>query len=224
MIYRLPVIMPTWNRPELTMQAIESCIDNAGMKIHLILVDDHSTNQDTLNFLEAASKMDNVTVMLMPDSKGCGACKNAGAAIADHHEFIYFSDNDVYFHKDWAVKMIDALRNYPDIGILGGDRHPHHGISLEHDGLIFSDQQVGYSMLMRQSTWRELGAFTHAALGVYGSEDTDICVKCQQHGLKIASLSERVITHCGMTNSHNQPAAGADLYLLQEIPAGVIRL
>lgn len=219
----LPVIIAVKNRPELTKQTVDSALRQPGMDMDLILIDDRSEDQATIDYLLSLDDP-RIRVILMPDSKSCGAVKNAGAAIAAEHEFIYFSDNDVYFHDNWLKDMVEAMERHPELGILGGDRHPHHGNEGESDGVIYSDQQVGFSMLMRQSVFKELGPFVHAGLGVYGSEDTTICIKAGLVGYKVGAMTERVLTHCGLTNSSGGQAAGYPEFAAQSVPEGVIRI
>lgn len=222
----VPVVICVKDRPELTKQAITTCFEHTKMPIKVIAIDDGSTDPATIEILkQLQTKYDTgLRVEYMPASKYVGAAKNAGAAIAPASEFIYFSDNDVYFHKGWLEALYAAYLKDISIGILGGDKHPHHGVERESNGLLYSDTQVGYSMFMTRQAFNNIGPFLHFEAGTFGGEDSTLCERARDQGYKIASLANRVVTHCGLTTHVGTQCAGYPEYVAQDVPEGCIRI
>lgn len=206
----LPVIIANFNRYNLLKQTIESLFKNSVRDIYPIVVDDNSDDEITNNYLKELSDGKKIKLCKMRIRSGPGVCKTYGASIAPNSEYLYFSDNDVYFEEGWNEKLLSALAFNQEIGILGGSRHPHHGVYISENGLDFSDQQVGYTMLMRKSVWNDIGPYDRGELGEYGVEDTEICNRCRALGLKIASLKQEVIVHCGLTHIEGTNTAGVE--------------
>lgn len=226
----IPVVIAVKDRPELTRQTVETALSHTAIPLELLLVDDGSAN-DVTTYLRGLEHqftggIHRIKTIIMPETKYVGAAKNAGAAVAYPGDYIYFSDNDVYFCEGWMERLLDVVDNDPDIGILGGDKHPHHGIyrTDPYRGLVFSDQQVGYSMMMRFDTFRKAGPFTHAPQGVFGMEDTDLCNAVSAMGLSIASVDPRVVIHCGLTTHTGAHCVAYPDYVSQHVPEDCLRL
>lgn len=220
------IIIATKNRLDLLRQTVQSVLSNTYEEYELIVVNDASVD-GTEEYLKTLP--DGVRVVNMPDSKGCGAAKNAGAAIANG-KFLYFSDNDVYFDDGWLEKLIYTYHEHKNYGlrILGGDYHPHHGEAERREvfGQVvrYSDQQPGFSMLMTKEHFNLVGPFTHGEVGKYGIEDTDICLKTTNAGFKVGSVVPHVIYHCGITNSDGEKTAGYEHFIYDDLPDGVIQI
>lgn len=221
------IIIATKNRLELLKQTVASVLNNTGgIEFEVIVIDDASVDgaQEWLQTLP-----DTVRVVSMPDSKGCGAVKNAGAAIASG-ELLYFSDNDVYFAEGWLGELVDTYRKHMPSGlrILGGDFHPHHGeierVEILGRTVRYSDNQPGFSMLMSKEHFNRFGPFAHAGAGEYGVEDTDICNKTTRAGLRVGAVVPNVLYHCGITNSDGQKTAGYEHFQYEDLPEGVVQI
>lgn len=127
-------------------------------------------------------------------------------------QFIHFVDDDVYFRKGWLFALTAPLILHGNrIGVVGGDRHPYHQpkVATGVDGVEQTDAVAGYSMLMRTSTFEELGGFPEDGNSVGASEDWSICQKAIKCGKVVGYAATRPVLHCGLTNSNGQPATGA---------------
>ena len=215
----LPVIIANHNRRELLEQTLDSLRDNSVGSIYTIVVDDCSTEEGMREFLE--SRKDISKVIFMKKQCGPGVCRNFGvASIPVEYKYLYFSDNDVYFEKGWNKKMLYHYMATEDtvpkpIGILGGARHPHHGVEdfIQFDGGVkidLSDQQVGFSLFMSKKVWCDIGPFIATELGEYGKEDTELCNNARAVGYLIGSMNPPVVVHCGIHHSEGSKTAGAE--------------
>jgi GT2 family glycosyltransferase len=212
----LPVIIPNFNRLRLLEQTLTSLFENSVLPVYPIVIDNGSSVEVQANLQELADRH-LIRLYALGHKTGIGTCRNLGAAIAPPSEFLYFSDNDVYFETGWDKKMLDTLNRLPNLGILGGARHPHHGVvdildcPAVHTVVTLSDQQAGYSMLIKRSVWNQLGPFKHTKPTEYGQEDADLCNRFRAQNYLIGSLKPPVIIHCGITRADGTDTVGKDL-------------
>lgn len=93
----ISVVIPTFNRAQRTIEAIESALGQTLTPLEVIVVDDHSTD-DTFEILTA--KFGHVVNLIKLDRNigGAGA-RNAGASVA-RGQYIAFLDSDDIWFKD----------------------------------------------------------------------------------------------------------------------------
>ena len=215
------------NRPRLTKQALESLDCTAGSGVFVSILDDASDD------LEMAKVLDGRCVTRNEESRGTGAARNQIIKWTDANvgrgDYLYLSDNDVYFHKDWHGTLIDAYEAAWKQGfrVLGAYNHPFHipiakvsvGNGWEvHEVLALALQ----SMLMRWEVWDKYGPFRETAPGrVCDGEDVDFGNAIRADGFRLGVISPALVVNCGVTNSFGQPIPGADLVRTQA-PQGVI--
>lgn len=216
------IIMPVHNRLDLTRQAIESLLKDPGYDdFELIVVDDCSDDERVLSYLKFLDHR----VIFMRNQTHHGSCSNAGASVSQG-DYLYFSDNDVYFTAGWLGTLMQHAHAFPEIGVLGADRHPWHEVDrVLHKGELkveTSWTQVGYSQLIKRDLWLEVGPYTHDPLNVYGNDDRELCDRVIAKGLLCGSVAPRLIYHCGITKTDGSAALGADIFQGQEAPDEVI--
>lgn len=109
------VVMPTRNRPALTLKAAQSVLTQTYRPLELIVVDDGSTD-DTVSVLQdwasgiRAAKDFKVSI-IKQRMQGAPVARNTGCAAA-HGEFIQFLDSDDILHPEKIQIQADALQNY----------------------------------------------------------------------------------------------------------------
>lgn len=215
------VCMVTRDRWGHTKQAIESlCVNTCG-EFSLSIVDDCS---------EDPMYCDNVQRLLdwcMPfrypralvrnaDPLGVGGSKNRAAMILGRNtddDWLYLSDNDVYFTPNWDVKMIAAAEACEDrVKILGGYAHPYNGtnevISTGAGNVHLKNAVDGLSWLMRWKTWYKYGKLMDNARGVRQSEDFEYCQRIRNDGYEVGVIHPHVIINAGMTDTFGEAIPG----------------
>ncbi|MFQ5930179.1 MAG: glycosyltransferase family 2 protein [Acidobacteriota bacterium] len=218
------IVMLVKDRPELTRQALESLIANTITPANLTIVDDESEHliADSGIFDCFAA-----TILMIRRSKGItGQARNLGVYWAEKYwgrgDWLYLSDNDVYFTERWDLKLVRAARLFePGLRLLGGATHPFHGTNqaIAQDGWIDNlqwqakvhthDAVSGYSQLMRWKTWDEYGPLAANAPGVAQSEDWAFCQEIIKDGGLVGSIYPEVVYDCGLTNTFGEPTTGA---------------
>jgi glycosyltransferase involved in cell wall biosynthesis len=201
-MYRLSVIITTYNRQHLLGRAIESVRD-AGMDTEIIVVDDASADS-TREFCESLS---GIRYIRQEKNQGTAAARNAGI-LASNSPYIAFLDDD-----DWRLPGGYALQ----VSLL--EREPACG--LVHGKVLFANQQLQLtgestiddlvpqgeillpllngnfiklsSVVMRKECFRELGLFDTSP-GMLGIEDWDMWLRLATR-YQVLSVNEPVAVY-----------------------------
>lgn len=206
------IIVLVHNRPRLTRQTLDSIVRNTSVPYNVLVCDDSSDAETQAVLAEFVRP--NIRVVRYETPVGIiGALRNAGAASAEWTfgtpEYVAFLDNDICVTAFWLDSMIEAEQR-SRLSVLGGYRHPFHGVNAERDGIEETDAVAGYSMLMRWQTWERYRPFAANQQGVGASEDFVLCQRIIKDGGKVGYVHPPVLYHCGVTNSNGQPAVGAE--------------
>ena len=215
------IIVLVHNRERLTRQTLESLVANTTAPYSAIVVIDNSTPETISIVEEIAENRTNMKYVVLrntAEESGCvGALRNLGAKTSEwtfgRGEWLYFSDNDLYFRPGWLEYMTGMLYHSEDVKVLGGYRHPFHGVN-GHRGfsswgrIELTDAVAGYSMLMKWDTFDKYGPFDANAKGVCQSEDYAFCRKIAADGGLVGYSETPQILNCGLTNSEENPAIG----------------
>jgi glycosyltransferase involved in cell wall biosynthesis len=227
------VILLVKDRPRLTEQTLRTLYEETPRdQFNLVIVDDGSW-PETTQILSRYSRRDNCEIVTFLKSVSVvGFLRNVGAWTSERFfgrgEYLCFIDNDLAFLPNWLTRMQTALDYtllYPDgkedgrrYSILGGYRHPHHGINHTSNGSAIetveeTDAVAGYMHFMRWATWDLHGPYDQHAKGVCQSEDWAICQSVRQEKGVVGYVQPPTIANCGLTNSERNPAVGHESFM-----------
>jgi len=110
----ISVVIPTFNRPPILERCIDSLeqLDYPRGDFEVIVVNDGG------NAPRDSRKRDIDLTILTQPNRGPGSARNTGVANA-RGEFIAFIDDDCIVPRDWATKLLAALRKSPH-AMVGG--------------------------------------------------------------------------------------------------------
>lgn len=230
---QVDVIIPVHNRPEHTLQTLESFIRNTDMNLANLYVVDDDSDEETAQALYANNEFYNL--FINKENIGPGASRNRVAqAITDsgkRSKYLYHSDNDVFFTPGWLEKLINIFESANDfhqgkLKVLGASCHPYLQ-TKEHIFMIrdsrYGDYNVGskdavsgYSQLMTWETWDKYGPFDETMRGaekkIMGSEDWAFCQKIIQDGFLVAAVEPEIVIPTGKTNTYGELATGSETF------------
>jgi glycosyltransferase involved in cell wall biosynthesis len=217
------IIMPVYNRPELTRQTLDSLwstLRKCSIPYDFIIVDNGS-EPDTARILK--QHYDGFHLVRVEKNIGIGAAKNLGVKAA-LYDWLYITDNDLYYYPGWLESLFATAKAYPEAKIVGSFRHNYHGLVKRHDrdGILFeqSDQQVGSSWLLTKKTWAQFGPLKE---GVdYGIDDVAFCNKVTKAGFWVGSISPHKAYHCGIKNSDGNDTPDANHLRKITHPKGIL--
>lgn len=215
-IKKFSIIIPCHNRLKLAKQTIESLQKNTPRELYeLIVVDDDSTD-GTREWLE---KQD-IDQLVKVSHHSCGASKNEGMKYATC-DYIYISDADMYFGKDWYKDLIKIYPKLPSI-ILGTVGHPYwktlKSFNVNGVEINLTEQQPGNSWMITKDIWYKCGPLLEG-VGP-GVDDTEFCNRAKKQGILVGHLNSEVY-HCGIIRADGSLTYGADVQI-KNYPKGII--
>lgn len=223
------IVIPVFNRYEHTKQTIESLVKNTDPSLFkLYLIDDYSTDKKVIDLLNFSYRREptNSELFVNKENIGPGASRNKVCKFITNHKlrskYLYFSDNDVYFKKDWLRALLYIFEHLSRVKVLGGGCHPY----LQNSNIIrfggmstvvgIKDAVSGYSQLMTWETWDKYGPFDETMRGqekkISGSEDWAFCQKIREDGFEVGSIEPEVVIPTGKTNTYGEPAVGHETF------------
>ncbi len=157
------IVIPTRNRRDLLVMAVDSCLRQTYAQLEVIIVDDGST--DGTEAYARAIRDPRVVYVRQPSSQGSVACINRGFAVAQGEYLTWSSDDDLYDPNAIAV-MADLLDTDPDVDFV----YTHYAMintegkllypaRVEDPGLLDRDNYVGHCFLYRRKVYLEVGEY-----------------------------------------------------------------
>ena len=128
-MYTCSIVIPVFNRVDLTTQCLRSLIANsAGVAYEVIIVDNGSTDGTP----ELCARLGgNATVIRNEENRGFAVACNQGAAAAQS-DIVVFLNNDTEPEAGWLPALLEPLHLEHDVGAVGAkllfpDRTVQHG-------------------------------------------------------------------------------------------------
>ncbi len=218
------VVMLVRNRPVLTRQSLQTLAANTHGDWNLVIVNDGSATEthDYLVKFELRYPSKVKLVRYWPDHgdltglSNLGAAKNCGversAKVFGRSDFLYLSDNDVYFTPGWDTQLTAALRIRSADGfcLLGGQNHPYHQPLASFGSVQEYGAVAGTSWLMKWDMWDEMGPLAETGAGGVGqSEDHEYCQRIREKGYRVGAISPAVVLDTGITQTGGGLSVGA---------------
>lgn len=217
------IVIPVYNKVELTLSCIRSIIDNTSEAEYEVLVADDGSTDATVSIGDRVSNL-----IVVKDGANRGFIRNCNNA-AKHvrGKFILFLNNDTVVKKNWLKPMLDLMHSSDSIGIVGSKLIYPTGALQEAGGIIWMDgtsmnygkgrnpnepeynyvREVDYvsgaSLLVRRNLFEQLGGFDELYAPAY-CEDSDLAFRVREAGFSVMyqPLSE-VVHFEGMTHGRD---------------------
>lgn len=114
------VVIPSYNRSEMAVDAVNSALNQTFQDFEIIVVDDGSTD-DTEEVLRVFS--DRITYHKQTNA-GVASARNKGIALSSGR-YICYLDSDDLWHPEKLAVYKKAIDTAPDTGFLFSDFHKH---------------------------------------------------------------------------------------------------
>lgn len=216
------IIVPTKDQPELLVTCMTGILNGTKYpSFEVVIVDNGSTNEKALEFLDAVREDPRVRV-LKDDGPFNFSRLNNEAAKYSRGEILLLLNNDTQIlHDDWLVEMV-SLACRQDVGVVGARliypdlRIQHVGVCLDkgpgtiHYMRFASPDDTGCcgELAVLRSTWavtaaclairREVflgvGGFDEENFGV-SFNDVDLCIRVANTGLRILCTPNAELIH-----------------------------
>jgi glycosyltransferase involved in cell wall biosynthesis len=111
------VIVPTYNRADAVLRAIDSILRQSYPRVEAVVVDDGSSDNTADALADACRKDARVRHIRHSTNSGCAAARNTGISAAKG-EYIAFLDDDDEFLPDNIRKRLAIFASNPDVDVV----------------------------------------------------------------------------------------------------------
>lgn len=217
------------NRSKLTKQCLDSIGRFDGANITILA--DHCDVETWDVLLE--SSVWHTLITNDHDDLGTGDLRNRVIAISARRwgrgDYLYLSDNDVWFRPGWLPVLIECYKRAWENGyrVIGAYNHPfHHPVTRMECDDTYAVCEVNalatQSMLMKWEVWDQFGPFCKTPAGkVCQSEDVDFTNKIRAAGYRVGVVDPPLLVNTGITNSFGEKIPGWELVKAQ-CPEGIL--
>ena len=171
---KVSVIIPCYNHGVYLDEAVQSVLDQTFQDYEIIIVNDGSTDQDTIKLLKNYNRPK--TRVIHTDNQGLPSARNNGIKISQS-DYILPLDADDKIGKTYLEDAVQILDTNPDIGIvyceaeLFGDRVKKWELTDYTLQNILVSNMIFCCALFRRVDWEKVGGYNPNM--VYGYEDWD---------------------------------------------------
>ncbi|NNE43449.1 MAG: glycosyltransferase family 2 protein [Gemmatimonadetes bacterium] len=217
---RVSIVMPLFNRAELTVPCVESLVKNTPEGLFEIIFVDNGSTDSTSEFL--ACLEGNVKVIVNEENRGFSTACNQGAAAAST-DLVLFLNNDIEAQPGWLEPMLRVLDEDPLVAAVGSRLLFPDG-TIQHAGVVLVETEgkpspmyaihvhykaaadfgpanepyeyqvlTGACLLMHRGVFRSVGGFDTGYWNGY--EDVDLCLKVGEAGWKLVYEPRSCLVH-----------------------------
>ncbi len=200
----ISVIIPVYNTtPEWIELSVSSILDQTFNDIEILLIDDASTNEDTIEVLNKLDKVDKIEVIRLETNKGISGALNVGISEAKF-DIIARMDSDDYALPDRFQKQYDYLQSNPSVDLVGSNLRY---MVLHNDDWVIAGEPTSHpeiitNELAKESLWFlnhptvmfrkqsviDVGGYNEALRGL--AEDYELWIRMLRRGKELRNLSD----------------------------------
>ncbi len=185
------VVIPCYNHGAYLPETLASVAEQTFDDYEVIIVNDGSTDSETLNFL---SHLDNSkTRVITTSNRGVSAARNRaiGEALGD---YILPLDADDKIAPDYLEKASAILDEQPDVAIvycdqmMFGEREGLLSLPDYNRQRLLVENLLHASAVFRKTVWKEVGGFSETM--ICGWEDWDFWIAVSRLDRGVVKLDE----------------------------------
>jgi glycosyltransferase involved in cell wall biosynthesis len=213
----ISVVIPCYNDGAYLPETIAHLKKQTLQDFEVIIVNDGSTDQNTLNILELLAG-DRVRVLHKSNGRMSSA-RNHGVSHA-RGRYIAALDADDYFHPAFFEKAVAVLKEKENVAVVtsyiqmfGEFRKVSRPRGGDENNFLFSSQCPACAMV-RRNCWNEVGGYDEKM--VWGYEDWEFYIRITQKGWTVHVIPEKMLfyrqtkksTHKNDTLTHRGEVIG----------------
>ncbi|MGD0281091.1 MAG: glycosyltransferase, partial [Dissulfurispiraceae bacterium] len=196
------IVIPCYNHGQYLREALESALRSDFDGYEVIVVDDGSTDEDTLSIIEELksqlNRRQNVT-FLRQENQGLAAARNNGI-MAARGEYILPLDADNRIRPNYLRKAIEILDNDPSIGVVYayakyiGEKNGFWEFPAFDARKLLLGNFVEACSVLRKSVWEDCNGYD-PDMGIMGYEDWDLWIGAMERGWKFHLIKEALFDY-----------------------------
>jgi glycosyltransferase involved in cell wall biosynthesis len=216
---KVSVVLPCYNAHEFLDRALDSVRAQTIQDLEIIIVDDGSTDPDTVAFLDTLPED---IRLIRQQNKGLPGARNSGFAAA-RGEFVLPLDCDDWIEPIFLERALDVLKNAPGHSFA----FSHLALEGEENGSLvkhynFFEQHflnhIPYCILVPRVIWERVGGYDESMR--QGCEDWEFNLRLGANGFFGAEVSEPLF-HYHVSNSGMLQSLSSGIY--NQLWAGIQR-
>ena len=179
----LSIVVPYYNRADTIDETILSILAQTFTNYELILVDDGSTDQESINKLEQLRVEHPKILILEQKNQGVAVARNNGINKA-RGKYIVCLDSDDIIDPTYLEKCLIVLELNQDIGLISTYRKDFGVINDEFRGAkyepieLYTNNMVTTAAMFRKQAWEVSGGYKSNI----GYEDWEFWLTLAEHG------------------------------------------
>lgn len=152
-------VIVSFNRRELTQQAIESLLRTTTIS-HSVVVVDNGSDEDTVAWLESHSRLHQYKTILLGENRFPGYAANRGwEQMPGKTTLLHRGDNDFSYLPGWCDEVIERFAD-PELGQLGlrtdaEELHNGHNVG---GNCVIRQQLFTEGLRYDERTWEQISA------------------------------------------------------------------
>ena len=189
------IIIPCYNDGQYLLEAVNAAQAQTHTAIEIIVVDDHSTDPQTLAVYERLRNQGIVVLQTPAGKKGPSAARNAGIAVATGN-YILPLDADDTIAPSYISKATEVLDANPAVGIcycharlFGLKSGPWKLPPYSFEELLCGNM-IFATALFRKSDWIKVGGYDETL--TLGLEDYAFWLRLTDQGAAVQQLKEEL--------------------------------
>jgi glycosyltransferase involved in cell wall biosynthesis len=201
------VIIPCYNQGAFIQDAIDSVIAQKYKNWEIIIVDDGSTDEGTI---EKLKEINNISVAIyFQQNKGVSAARNLGASKAQG-EFLLFLDGDDKIEKEYLQLAINAFclndkLNYVYCDLQEfGETNNYRSLELLNIKKILLYNQTHVSAILKKSLWIASNGFDESFKK--GWEDWDFIIRVLKLNIVFYKIPKAMLLYRILKKSRDKTA------------------
>lgn len=176
---KVSVIMPCYNSGQYLQEAVESALRQTYKDLEIIVVDDGSVDEETLQALNRIAKLDRVR-LLTQDNQGPSSARNLGIRECSGEYFLPLDADDL-IEPDYVGEAVEVMESLPNVGIvychadfIGDLKGPWELPSFSWPTILVHNL-IFNAALFRKADWETVGGYDQSMLD--GREDHDFVLR-----------------------------------------------
>jgi glycosyltransferase involved in cell wall biosynthesis len=217
--FHISIIIPCYNDGVYLKETVEKILAyNGKLSIQCIIVDDGSSDLETLSILGDIKENEKVEVYCQ-ENKKMSSARNFGAFHATA-EYLLFLDSDDFINFKFLENAFDVLEKLKHISIVYGNSTyfgEKNGVFINNFDRIsqFYVNGLNISALIRKNVWEKAGGFDESM--TCGYEDWDFWIQVLKADFKFFKLEEEALKYRIKKTSTNTLAMNKHQELLNFI-------
>ncbi len=200
---RVDIIVPFWNKVDLTKQCVDSILNTTkGIHYKIILIDDGSDDKEAVKKLFSEY-----------ENNGCVECVYAGEHLGFARvnnlgfkrttaEYVMMLNNDTIIQDPkWLMTMVNHFSGRPEIGAVGatsnfvsGKQHVRFNFGHLEEEQNFL---IGFCLLIKREVIDKIGVFLDEKFNTHGSDDLDLSIRIKDAGYELKIARDVFVYHIG---------------------------